>query len=210
MKKKMIVILALLSAFILTSCYNVNESMEEENANSYVEDAEYYKAYETKSKVDSNYFQSFELSNCVNDCKDPGKIIRNEYINDTLYLKLGHWFNCSLGIPYYANVTPSESGDSLYFSIRGTSGVHEECDCYFYVSCVITNLKKQPKGIMINKKEIDYYPSYIEQSNNSDMFIEEEEAPEKVDTLKDGTIKYFYYGGRTKEVSPDGTVKEIF
>ncbi len=196
----MIIVLILLSIFTLLSCDNANETIEDETTYSYEE-------YKPKSKVDRNYFQSFKVSQCINDCKDPGKIYKNEYINGKLYLKFGHWFNCALGDSYKANLTPSESGDSLYFSIRALS-MSGPCECYFYVNCVITNLKKQPKKIIINNMEIgDYHPSV-----ESHEYVLEEEALEGGGSkayMEDGTIRYTYENGTIKYVSSDGTVKEI-
>ena len=175
MNKIIIITSALGIMFFIDSCINSgkkNSNKEETKLEQKIPDYE----YTPKNYIDKTYIKSFKLSSCEEHCKDPGKVYRNEYIKGKLYLKFGHWFNCSLSESYSVSLSPSSNGDILNFHIRNT-GPDVECDCYFYCDCIITGLKKQPQKIMINNKEIDDYPSYID-LNNYEISAEEEAVEE--------------------------------
>lgn len=108
----------------------------------------------------------FKVSSCLEDCyDDTGKVITNDWKNDTLSLKLGHFFNCAHGVFFkdfeiQKNTINLITGKEkiVYVDNEGNQFEVEEsaaCNCYFEVDLKIAGIKKSISKVLINNKKVE-------------------------------------------------------
>ena len=143
--------LILISLFFLAFYLNTPASQQKES-----------KKYELK------------ISTCIFECKnDSGKILLNQLKNDTLKIKVSHWFNCALDTSnailgfditkqrinfkvkqQYESIEFDENGDSIEVYSAA------DCDCYYELSFKSVGFTRTPNKITINGKSPNNYLGY--------------------------------------------------
>ncbi len=101
---------------------------------------------DTQNNVDKTapYFDTYKMGKCIDNCKDPEKIFKKEFSNNSLDLKFGAWLCCTDHSAY-----PKVVGDTLFIDFNINDSVAAACLCYFNIEGVIKNIQNDPKVIMV-------------------------------------------------------------
>ena len=105
--------------------------------------------HSNKSASGQPYFDEFEMGQCVENCKGPQDILKQEFRDNSLEMKSLLSLGCN---DKKADIRTSH--DTLFLDFRPSDSIAVACDCYFNVDFVIKNLKSNPKTILVNGHNI--------------------------------------------------------
>ena len=122
----------------------------------------------------TTWVEDFNISTCIYECKyDSGGIISKNVKNDTMYLKIGHWLNCSYEKAFLKNSIISKTKTYFMIDIPHETEIDESgdeielysmaaCNCYFtidfkIVGLELVDLKDISSEILINGKKLENY-----------------------------------------------------
>lgn len=111
---------------------------------------------------DSITVSEYSISKCIKDCERVDQVIKSDFKNERLKLKIGIKFNCSFESTEY--VLASVKGETLLLDfsrapeeiVKDKNGEEvnvisvTKCDCYYNVDLIVIGLKFSPKKIKVN------------------------------------------------------------
>lgn len=120
----------------------------------------------TNRPADKPLLTSLKISECIENCKDPDKIISESYIDNVYKINFGMLLNCNgqdtisirfKGDTLKIKVLPTRKSQRVIIEDNGDTTLVTStaaCDCYYKFAAEIKNLPGQPKVISVNKKNL--------------------------------------------------------